>query len=372
MLARHEARGVSMTDRQNTPDGQPEVPTTPKKSRRFAGRRSATSIGALGLLILIMAAVSSFYLKDLPLLGAGARYTAQFSEAAGLKAGNEVRVAGVKVGEVTEVALDNDKVDVTFTANNTWIGNQTQASIQIKTVLGQKYLALNPRGSELADPRVKLTDTVAPYDVIEAFGDAADQIENVDTDEVAKSLRTLSAAFSGTNADDINSSLTGISRLSNTIASRDQEVQRLLKATKDASKILADRNEEFTRLIAGTGVLLKELNNRQKSISALLASTTTLSKSLSGIVKDNEAQIGPALDSLKGVTDMLTRQNKNLRDTITYMAPFYRVYANVLGNGRWFEATVTNLLPPALPQQNTTRLPNMTKNLNNGGTGAGG
>ncbi|ALG85797.1 MlaD family protein [Gordonia phthalatica] len=356
-----------MSDQQETPDGKPPVPTTPKKSRRFAGRRSAVSIGAMGLLILIMAAVSSFYLKDLPLVGAGARYTAVFDEAAGLKAGNEVRVAGVKVGEVTDVSLNRDKVDVKFTANNTWIGNQTQASIQIKTVLGQKYLALNPKGTDLADPSEPLTDTVSPYDVIEAFGDAADQIENVDTDKVAESLRALSHAFSGTNSKDISSSLTGISRLSNTIASRDAEVQKLLKATKDSSKILADRNEEFTKLIAGTGVLLKELNNRQKDISALLASTTSLSKALTGIVRDNEKQLGPALDSLKGVTDLLTRQNKNVRDTITYMAPFYRLYANVLGNGRWFEATVTNLLPPALPQQNTTRPPNMQKNVNNGG-----
>ncbi|WOC11651.1 MCE family protein [Gordonia sp. MP11Mi] len=352
------------------PNDSGELPAEPKKSRRFAGRRSPMSIGAIGLLILIMVSVSSFYLKDLPLLGAGPQYTAVFSEAAGLKPGNEVRVAGVKVGEVSKVSLDGNKVNVDFRANNTWIGDQTQASIQIKTVLGQKYLALNPRGSELADPDVPFTDTVSPYDVIEAFGDAADQIENVDTDQVAKSLRTMSNAFSGT-AGDIGPSLDGIARLSNTIASRDQEVQHLLEATKNSSKILADRNEEFTRLIAGAGTLLKELNKRQDDISALLASTTTLSKALTGIVRDNEEQLAPALESLKGVTDLLTDQNKNLRDTITYMAPFYRLYANVLGNGRWFESTVTNLLPPALPQQNTTRPPNMDKQLNNGGTEAG-
>ncbi|MBB4134860.1 MCE family protein [Gordonia humi] len=359
-----------MAQEPNTPAADGQKPPAPKKSRRFAGRRSAISIGSIGLLVLIMVSVSSFYLKDLPLLGAGPKYTAVFSEAAGLKSGNEVRIAGVKVGEVTKVSLNGDRVDVDFRADNAWIGDQTQASIQIKTVLGQKYLALNPRGSELADPDEPITDTVSPYDVIEAFGDAADQIQNIDTDNVAKSLRALSNAFSGT-AGDIGPSLDGISRLSNTIASRDQEVQRLLKATKDSSKILADRNEEFTRLIAGAGTLLQELNKRQDDISALLASTTTLSKALTGIVRDNEQQLAPALQSLKGVTDLLTDQNKNIRDTITYMAPFYRLYANVLGNGRWFEANVTNLLPPALPQQNTTRPPNMQKQLNIGGTEAG-
>ncbi|WP_132992200.1 MCE family protein [Gordonia zhaorongruii] len=360
-----------MTEQPNTPEGsEGGTAPKPKKSRRFAGRRNPMGIGALGVLILLMVSVSSFYLKDLPLIGAGAQYTAKFSEAAGLKTGNEVRVAGVKVGDVTGVELAGDKVDVKFRANDTWIGDQTQASIQIKTVLGQKYLALNPKGGELADPDVPFTDTVAPYDVIVAFSDASDQLESIDTDQVAKSLRTLSNAFSGT-AGDIGPSLDGISRLSKTISSRDQEVQRLLRATKDSSKILADRNEEFTRLIAGAGTLLKELNKRQEDISALLASTTTLSHALTGIVRDNEEQLAPALDSLKGVTDLLTRQNGNLRDTITYMAPFYRLYANVLGNGRWFESAVTNLIPPALPQQNTTRPPNKTKLQNNGGTEAG-
>ncbi|GAB11800.1 Mce family protein [Gordonia araii NBRC 100433] len=341
-------------------------------SRRFAGRRSPVTVGALGIMLLLMLTVSSFYLSNLPIIGAGPRYTAQFSEAAGLQPGNEVRVAGIKVGQIDSVGLNRDgnKVDVKFTVTNTWIGDQTQASIQIKTLLGQKYLGLTPRGSRAADPSTPITDTVAPYDVIEAFSDASNQLTELDTDKVAESLQTMSTAFSGT-AGDFGPALTGLSRLSETIAKRDQEVQKLLNATKTTSKILADRNEEFTRLIAGAGQLLDELNNRQQSISALLSSTTTLSKALSGIVADNQEQIGPALKSLQEVAGLLTKHKDNLGRSIQNLAPFYRLYANVLGNGRWFESMVTNLLPPALPQQNTTRPPNKTKLLNNGGTEAG-
>ncbi|TYQ09276.1 UNVERIFIED_ORG: phospholipid/cholesterol/gamma-HCH transport system substrate-binding protein [Gordonia westfalica J30] len=361
-----------MADQNDNKDDAAEA-DAPKQHphRRFGGRRSPVSIGAIGILILMMLGLSAFYLTDVPLLGAGARYTAEFSEAAGLKPGNEVRVAGVKVGEVDDVKLNGDKVDVTFKVENTWIGDQTQASIQIKTILGQKYLSLNPRGSEPADPDVPLTDTVAPYDVIEAFSAAANQIEDFDNDQLAESMRVLSDAFSGT-AGTTGPALDGLARLSNTIASRDQEVQKLLAATKNTSKLLADRNEEFVRLIGGAGQLLDELNNRQQAISALLASTTSLGDSLTGIVRDNEEQIGPALDALKGVNELLQRQNQNLNDSIKYMAPFYRLYANVLGNGRWFESSVVNLLPPALPQQNTTRPPNKkTLEQNNGGTEAG-
>jgi phospholipid/cholesterol/gamma-HCH transport system substrate-binding protein len=109
------------------------------------------------------------------------------------------------------------------------------------------------------------------------------------------------------------------------------------------------------------------LNNRQQSISRLLSSTITLSDALSGIVKDNQEQIGPTLETLRQVIEILDDQNENLRQSLTYLAPFYRLYANVLGNGRWFDMVVTNVLPPALPQQNTTRLPVQQKQLNNGG-----
>lgn len=205
------------------PDAEPQVL---HPSRRFAGRRSPITVGALGILMLLMATMASFYLSDLPIVGAGPRYTAEFSEAAGLHAGNEVRVAGIKVGKVDRVGLnaDGNKVNVVFTVANTWIGDQTQASIQIKTLLGQKFLGLTPRGSRSADPTKPLTDTIAPYDVIEAFSDASNQLSELDTDKVAESLQTMSTAFSGT-AGDFGPALTGLSRLSETIAKRDQEVQ---------------------------------------------------------------------------------------------------------------------------------------------------
>lgn len=330
-------------------------------------------MGFIGILILLMVSSSAFFLNSLPLLGAGVIYSANFSEAAGLKPDAEVRVAGVKVGNVRSVELDGDKVRVDMQVNQAWIGDQTKASIQIKTVLGQKYVALDPQGSELADPKdvIPLSRTTSPYDVIEAFSDAADQVSDLDTNQLATSMRTLSDAFSGTPAD-LRSSLDGLTRLSETIASRDQKVQALLAATKDTSKLLADRNQEFERLIAGAGELLAELNTRQQAISRLLSSTISLSDALTGIVKDNQEQIGPTLETLKQVDVILQDQNENLKQSLTYLAPFYRLYANVLGNGRWFDMVVTNILPPALPQQNTTRPPAKNKLLNNGGTAAGG
>ena len=317
---------------------------------RVRHRRSPAATGALGIVLILLVTMSAFFLDSLPIIGAGTKYTAEFKEAAGLKAGNEVRVAGVKVGKVTDVRLDGNKVLVDFRTKDTWIGDETTASIQIKTLLGQKYLGLDPRGTETADPskRIPLTRTTSPYDVIDAFSDAAKTLDEIDTAKLATSMQVLTEAFSGT-PPEIRGSIDGVKRLSETLAKRDQELQRLFAATKTTTKILSDRNAEFERLIQSGGELLTELNYRQQAISQLLTSTRALSTELSAFVADNEAQIGPALTNLAGAVDILNANQANLSKTLELAKPFYNIYANVLGTGRWFDAIIVNLIPPGLP-----------------------
>ncbi|GAB2645787.1 MCE family protein [Nocardia goodfellowii] len=319
--------------------------------RILLGKRSPAFVGMLGLFLILCATLSAFYLDRLPIIGAGTKYTAEFSEAAGLKKGNEVRIAGVKVGSVQNIRLDGDRVLVEFRTQNAWIGDQTTASIQIKTVLGQKYLALDPRGSGAADPAqpIPLSRTVTPYDVMEAFTDATRQIEQIDTAQLATSMRVLSEAFA-TTPGELRGSIDGLGRLSETIAKRDDQLKKLFAATRQTTQVLADRSAEFERLLSTGGQLFAELNIRQHSIRQLLTGAQTVATQLSALVRDNEAQIGTALTNLRGAIDLLNANEQNITKTLELAAPFYGLYANVLGTGRWFDAVIVNLIPPALPE----------------------
>ncbi|MCX4097816.1 MCE family protein [Nocardia sp. alder85J] len=326
--------------------------------RTLLGRRSPAFIGGLGLALVLLVTMAVFFVDRLPILGAGTQYTAEFSEAAGLKKGNEVRIAGVKVGSVSDVRLDGDRVLVGFRTRDAWIGDETTASIQIKTVLGQKYLALDPRGSAPADPdkRIPLSRTVSPYDVVDAFSDAARQIQKTDTDQLATSMRVLSDAFSGT-PPEIRGSIDGVARLSETLAKRDDQLRKLFAATNTTTKVLADRNQQFEQLLANGGQLLAELNVRQQAIAQLLSGAKTVAAELSTLVHDNEDQIGPALTNLQKSIQMLNDNQQNISRTLTLAGPFYHLYADVLGTGRWFDAVIVNLNPPALPEIPGYRLP---------------
>ncbi|MEU5694262.1 MCE family protein [Actinosynnema sp. NPDC020468] len=312
-------------------------------------QRNPVTVGLVGLTVIALLLLAAFYSDDLPIVGGGTTYSAEFSEAAGLVSGNEVRVAGVKVGKVTRVRLVDDRVVVSFKVKDAWVGDRSTAMIRIKTLLGQKFLALDPQGSRPLDPGdpIPKDRTLAPYDVQEAFNGLATTVGQIDTNQLADSFQVLSQTFEGS-SDSVRGALDGLSALSKTISSRDDQLAQLLAGTKQISQTLADRNDQFEKLLADGNLLLGELRKRKDAITALLGGTRELSRQLTGLVADNTAQLKPALDQLDRVTTMLQRNQDALGRGLALLAPFYRVFANTLGNGRWFDTYICGLLPPSV------------------------
>ncbi|MDQ1624763.1 MAG: phospholipid/cholesterol/gamma-HCH transport system substrate-binding protein [Actinomycetota bacterium] len=308
--------------------------------------RNPVMVGAVGLGIIVALLLFAFNIDRIPFIN-GTQYSAAITEAGGLKPNDEVRIAGVKVGKVTDVTLEGDHVKVTFrVSRGTKFGKETGASVRIKTLLGQKFLMLEPRGpGQLAKgAEIPVTRTIAAYDVVEAFSGLATTTDAIDTKQLADSLDTIATTFKDSPAD-VRAAVQGLGRLSRTIASRDTQLRELLSHTNGVSKVLADRNVEFTKLIADGDLLLKELDRRRADIHVLLVNTSKLSVQLTALVRENRQEMGPALLHLRNVVAVLQRNQDNLDRSIAMLGPFVRVFANTLGNGRWFDTYVENLIP---------------------------
>jgi virulence factor Mce-like protein len=316
-----------------------------RQSRNFRDRNPVI-IGAVSLTVIAALVFLAFNAQSLPLIGGGTIYQAQFSEAAGLKPDDPVRVAGVKVGKVESLALEDGAVTVEFRVKDAFVGDRSEAAIKIETVLGAKYMALVPRGSQPLDPddRIPVERTASPYDVVEAFADLSSTVQDIDTKQLASSFEVLSQTFSET-PEEVRTSLQGLARLSNTIASRDAQLRELLSSTRKVTQVLADRNGEFTQLILDSNTLLTEVQKRRELIDSILTSTQELAEQLSGLVADNRETLTPALQQLSRVTDILSRNRAALAQTVEELAPFVRVFTNTLGNGRWFDSFVNDLIP---------------------------
>jgi phospholipid/cholesterol/gamma-HCH transport system substrate-binding protein len=311
--------------------------------------RNPVIIGAVSLSVIALLVFLAFNAQNLPLIGGGTVYKAQFSEAAGLQPDDPVRVAGVKVGQVESLSLEDGAVMVEFRVKDTFVGDRSEAAIKIETVLGAKYVALVPRGSGELDPEqpIPLERTASPYDVVEAFADLSSTIDDLDTAQLASSFEVLAETFADT-PDEVRTSLQGLARLSDTIASRDAQLGQLLSATERVTDVLADRGGEFNQLIVDSNTLLTEVQERRELIDSILTSTQELSRQLSGLVEDNREVLGPVLQQLNTVTDILSRNRAAIAQTVNNLAPFVRVFTNTLGNGRWFDSFVNDLLPTVL------------------------
>lgn len=310
--------------------------------------RNPLGVGAAGLTTIALLIAAAFNVESLPLIGGGETYSAAFSEAGGLRSGDEVRIAGVKAGKVDEVELAGDHVKVTFRIKgDPELGARTGASIRIKTILGAKYLALEPKGSGRLKPgsEIPLSRTVPAYDVVEAFSDLTTTTEQIDKQRLAASMDIISTTFEDA-PEEVKASIQGLSKISRTVASRDEALRELLDHANGVTGVLAERKDEFGKLVKDGDKLFKEIHARRQAIHALLQSSVALSVQLSGLVKDNKAEIGPALSRLNTVVQMLERNQASLDRSIQLMAPFARVFTNTLGNGRWFDSYIQNLVAP--------------------------
>jgi phospholipid/cholesterol/gamma-HCH transport system substrate-binding protein len=309
--------------------------------------RNPVIIGAVSIAVIAAFVLAAFKAEDLPLIGGGDVYHASFHEAAGLKPNDDVRVAGVRVGKVDSVDLQGSHVDVTFRVQRgVDFGTRTGAAIEVKTLLGAMYLALEPAGHGQL-PRgstIPLRRTTSPYDVVQAFTGLAHRSHRINTHQLAHALDTLGALTQHTPRQ-FRSALTGLSRVSETIASRNAQLNTLLGHLKSVSTVLADRRGSLIKLMRDGNKLFEAVTRRRTAIHNLLVATSQLSVQLTGLVRDTRADLKPALDHLYHVVQVLEQNQNNLDNSLRLMAPFYRVFANTLGDGPWFDTYIQNLPP---------------------------
>jgi phospholipid/cholesterol/gamma-HCH transport system substrate-binding protein len=306
--------------------------------------RNPTTIGAIGLVLIVVLLWASFNAGSLPIIGGGKSYSAYFTEDAGLRAGDEVRIAGVKVGSVSSVGLHDGMVKVDFKVKDGFIGNQSTAAIELKTLLGAKFIGIDSIGSKAQkeSDTIPVSRTTSPYDIYPAFTELTSKIDAINTTSLAKAFSTLSSAFSQT-PQSVKTVLNGLSRLSTTISSRDNELQSLLGRANQVTTTLANRDTQLQKLFSDGGLLLEELNQRRDQIHDLLINTAALSIQLDGLVSDNEKTIGPLLDQLQSILKLLNDNQASLDQGLALLGPFYRVFNNTIGNGRWFDNYICNL-----------------------------
>jgi phospholipid/cholesterol/gamma-HCH transport system substrate-binding protein len=320
-----------------------------------------TTLGVVGTLGVAAFLLGALLLPSMPFVRGGYDYSAMFTEAGGLQSGDAVIVAGQPVGEVEDLAVERGLVRIDFYAqSDVVLPDRTRAEVKVRTLLGQKALTLYPegRGAIEEDAVIPVERTVAPFDITQALAELTRTGQEIDTARLGDAFSTLASTLRGS-SEALGPALTGLDRLSTTIASRDAALRELLERAQRVTGVLADRNGQITTLIRDGNTLFAELERRFDTIRQLLVSTTQVSQELSGLIAENRATIGPSLDQLRGVLDLLNRNRDNLAATLREAVPYVRTLGEAVSSGPFFLVYVQNLVPYDLKPDLFPQLPNL-------------
>jgi phospholipid/cholesterol/gamma-HCH transport system substrate-binding protein len=280
-------------------------------------------LGAITLVVMLIVMAATFNLGKFPGF-AGDTYQAYFADASGLHKGTMV-----------EVTFEVDR-GIDF-------GKDSTASVEVLNLLGEKYLDLKPAGpGQLSqDTPIPVDRTSSSYDIVGVFSDLTTTTEQINTDQLDQALSVVADTVNQS-APEIQASFDGIARLSQSVASRDSEIQHLLLSSR-VSGLLADRSADLVDLMHNSSLIFQEVEHRKQAIHRLLVNARTLAVQLRGVATDNQTQMRPALHQVNDLLDLLISKDKELKATLAALGPYASILGNIIGTGPWFDAYAVNL-----------------------------
>lgn len=307
--------------------------------------RNTVVIGMVGVLSVAGIALGSLHYDKLPFLSDTKDYAAYFTEAGGLQEGAAVQVAGYRVGEVSSVDLDGARVLVEFTVDgDIRLGQQTEANIRTKSLLGAKVLEVTPRGDGQLVGSIPTERTRAPYQLPDALGDLSSTIEGLDTDAVSSSLATLAETFKNT-PPQLRAAVQGVGRFSEILSDRDAALRNLLADANTATTVLSERAVDIAELVTNSNALLAELRTQLDALAGISNNLSALAQQMKGFIDESRTQLRPALDKLNVSLSMVDKHKAGLQQAIKYLNQYAMSLGESVASGPFFKAYIANLLP---------------------------
>ncbi|MEO6472711.1 MAG: MCE family protein, partial [Aeromicrobium sp.] len=210
--------------------------------------RSPYRVGLAGGAVLLVMALFVGYLSSATI--GKAHYTGYLEHTAGLRVSEDVQVAGVSVGEITGISLDDKKVRIEFTVDKKIrLGSRTTAAVKVATLLGTHYLEIDPTGpGALNHSTIPLAQTSVPFNLQDVIEDAGTSLQQYDSKKLSQSFTVMADALRGT----------------------PEATRRALIGVSDLSKVAADRSEQMRTLLASARAVTGELARNSKEIITLL------------------------------------------------------------------------------------------------------
>ncbi|MDF5755906.1 MlaD family protein [Spongiactinospora sp. TRM90649] len=316
--------------------------------------RNRVAVGVITLVVLAAVVAGTFLAGALGLFERGYAVTAVLADAGGLRGGEDVRVAGVRSGEVTGVRADYARGRVVISMRvdeQVRLGRGARAEVTLSNLLSGRYVRLSgpaapPYLDELpeASRSIPIARTSTPVLVNDALDDTTRFVRGLDAGAVDRLLGEL-ARVEPVARGRIESLLGNVGELSELIDESAPDLRALLAGGERIVDVLDAKDREIGRLAAAVRAVLGELRLRRDELRALLGDGSDLVDRTSELIRRHERGLAAVVDDVSAVAGRLESQREPLNSLLAWAGPTFSGLAATGGRGEWLDAIATGLGP---------------------------
>lgn len=317
--------------------------------------RNPYLVGIISVLVLGSATGFAFLVGTLNLLEDAYPMEAVFTDASGLRSGDDVKVAGVKVGRVTDLDVDRDVGAVTVSwvvDDGVEVRDGARAEIALSSLLGAKEVRIldamegDVLMSELPEEQrvIPVERTTVPFDIFELTREATEGVQELDTDALNSFLVDLADITEG-KAATVEDLVEGINRVGAAVNQREAEFDALLDQADRLSATLADKDDEILTLLDSSQQILDLIVARRNDLAVALGESADTVQELDRLISTNKQRLDSALDSLAPTLDVVAAEQDDIDRALAWLGPGLLQQSRGGEHGPWQDIFVRGLGP---------------------------
>ncbi|MGI8678052.1 MAG: MCE family protein [Jatrophihabitans sp.] len=278
--------------------------------------------------------------------GDSVSYKAKFTDVTGLNTGDDVRIAGVRVGTVESISMvkrkgDKTIAEISFTVQRSRpLPKSATAKVRYRNLVGQRYIDV-ARGAGASNEMMKSGDTIPlsqtqpALDLTVLFAGFQPLTQGLAPSTVNQLSFEIIQTLQGEGGS-LQTLLGNLADLTNALADKDQVIGEVVTNLSQVLTAVASRDAQLTDLIVQLKNFVSGLAADRKTIGNAIDGINNLATSTAGLLTQVRAPLAKDVVSLNGVVALLNRNSDTTKFVVQQLAPTIAGLIRTASYGSWF------------------------------------
>lgn len=301
---------------------------------------TALKVAAFAAVCLVLLGALAARIGNISFFSHRQAYSADLADATGLQPSDDVKIAGVTVGQVTGVSLQRAHALVTFALDNgVRLRSGTQVGLQWHNVIGQQFLYLYPSSSgRILQPgsTIPLSDDVQGADIgalLNSLGPLLGALHPQQANEIVESFAN---ALSG-NETQVDQLISNAATVSQTVGSVDTQVGQLIDDLDQVISALAQRSGDLGQVISNLQSVSGSLASRNDLLDQTVGNLGQISSEVASLEANTHNSLSTAISDLQAVSAEIQSREGELSQGLSTLGSGLAGYQEISSYGQWFQ-----------------------------------